>query len=101
MLEKIQIRDGDETYKRLINALSKENLEIIGGAYLFFIALGETGTESVLIKALNKYGDQDMAFNFKLSKNSKLDKAAGVWMKANGYSMLMGTFLSSGWGKRP
>ncbi len=41
----------------LTGALKDKKLDIIAGAYYFFIHRGEEGTEAILIEALNKYGD--------------------------------------------
>ena len=86
----------------LVAALKDGNLEIIAGAYSFFIARGENGTEVLLINALNAHGFSQMAEDFLNSNNALLSEAALQWAKNNGYIIRYGTSSnSSGWGSNP
>ena len=71
----------------LIGALKDKNLEIIAGAYSFFIHRGEEGTEAILIEALNKYGDKGMATSFLNCGNAQLEQAAYTWATSHGYTV--------------
>jgi hypothetical protein len=58
---------------------------VVGGAYRFFIGLGEEGSEDALIGALVQFGDKDMALDFFNCGNPKLAAAGRQWAKKNGY----------------
>ncbi|MGR3311328.1 MAG: HEAT repeat domain-containing protein [Candidatus Brocadiales bacterium] len=68
----------------LTAALKQENLEIVAGAYSFFIRRGETGTEVALINALNKHGTGVMAQNFLGCGNNQLEEAGLNWVTSHG-----------------
>jgi len=72
----------------LIAALKDRKLEIVAGAYAFFIRRGEPGSEYILIEALNKFGYGSMAEDFLNCGNSKLKKAAIKWAKRNDYLII-------------
>jgi HEAT repeat protein len=61
-------------------------LEVSAAAYRLFIRLGEPGTESDLIKALNTYGTAQMAADFISSGNPALKKAGEDWRKVRSVS---------------
>jgi len=69
----------------LIAALKDGNTNIIAGAYRFFIRKGIPGTENVLIRVLNSYGDKEMALDFLNCGNSKLEQPARTWARRNDY----------------
>jgi len=86
----------------LCDALKHKDLAVVAGAHEFFIRRGEPGTENILIRALNKYGNYNTAQAFVNSGNAKLKRAAKKWLKNNLFTNLS---LSSGngeprWGKR-
>jgi len=72
----------------LIAALRDGNLEIVAGAYRFFILRGVLGREDVLIEALNIYGTAEMAKDFLNCGNSKLAEAARDWAKRHDYIII-------------
>ena len=65
-------------------ALKDKNLEVVAGAYRFFIRRGEEGTEDVLIAALNEHGDEFKALGFLDCGNPKLEAAAVTWAQKRG-----------------
>ena len=60
-------------------------MEVVAGAYRFFIRKGEEGTEDVLIAALNEHGDELTAFGFLDCGNPKLEAAAVTWAEERGF----------------
>ena len=71
----------------LAPALMNRNLEVIEGAYRFFIRRGEPGSEAVLIESLNKNWNKTMVVDFLHSGNRQLEGAAADCVKKRGYSM--------------
>jgi len=71
----------------LIPALKSRNLEVIEGAYRFFIRRGESGSEAVLIESLNKNWNKTMVVDFLKSGNPQLEGAAADCVKERGYSV--------------
>jgi hypothetical protein len=71
----------------LLSALQKKDFAIIALEYDFFIQRGESGTEAVLIKALDSCGDPGMAERFVSSGNSLLEAAGDGWAKQHAYSI--------------
>lgn len=69
----------------LQTAFQRENTEVIAAAYDFFIRRGEAGTETVLIKTLNKKGNKEMAVTYLNSGNGQLEEAAQRWARSHGY----------------
>ena len=73
-------------------ALKDGNVAVIAGAYRFIIENGEPGSEDILIKALNTYGDEIMAEDFLNCGNQKLDEAGTKWAKDHKYTITYGGF---------
>ena len=71
---------SDQSFQPLLNALEKK-----GGAAYALIRIGRSGTEPVLIEALNEYGDKEMAEYYLNSGNALLKKAAIQWAYQNHY----------------
>ena len=71
----------------LTDAIKDKKLDIIYGAYNFFILRGEEGTEDILIEALNKHGNADMAEDYLNCGNGQLSKAARTWATEHGYTI--------------
>ena len=71
-----------------MSAIEKQRLEVVAGAYSFFILKGENGSEPVLIAALEKYGDKNMAIDFVNAGNETLSKAGIAWLKKNRYELI-------------
>jgi HEAT repeat protein len=72
----------------LLSKSRSRDLAVVAGAYRFFIARGEGGTESVLIEALDKYGDAGMAKDFLNCGNARLNDRAGKWLSRHGYVVI-------------
>lgn len=75
----------------MIAAFENEDLNIAAKYYVYYILRGEPGTESILIKALNKYGNVTMAEDYLNCGNKLLEDAAETWAENNGY-MVMPSF---------
>lgn len=76
---------SDDAYQPLLEALKKKS-----GAFYGLIRLGRPGTEPALIKALNTYGDKEMAEFYLNCKNTLLEQAAKDWASHNGYVIKYG-----------
>jgi len=83
-LEKI----GAPATSRMLSYLENKDLVFIAKAYPYYIRLGEPGSESPLIAALNKYGSHDMAINFVYSGNQQLAKAGHAWANKQGFGII-------------
>jgi len=76
------------TIEPLSAALKVKNLEVIAEAYIFFIQRGESGTEVLLIEALNKYGSKEMAEDFVNCGNRQLEVAGRKWANERNYTII-------------
>jgi HEAT repeat protein len=98
-----KIKDAPAT-EALMAALKDENLEIIAAAYSFFIQKGVSGSETLLIKALDEYGDrtQGMAQDFLNCGNVLLAEAGKKWAIKYGQDIQKSPASHSGpiWGKQ-
>jgi hypothetical protein len=97
-----QIKDP-RAVEPLVAAQHQGDLEVITGAYQFFIERGEKGSEAALIMALEKYGSRQMAEHFLNCGNDLLEEAARKWAEAHGYtitSSLYGVDIPI-WGSNP
>jgi hypothetical protein len=57
--------------------MKRKNLEIVSGAYRYYIRKGEHGTEDVLIEAMQKcFYDKTMILDFVSCENEELKQAA-------------------------
>jgi HEAT repeat protein len=74
----------------LIEAIQEKNLKIVAKYYVFYILRGESGTEPILISALDKYGDVTMAEDFLNCGNNQLETGAEKWAERNGYEVVPG-----------
>lgn len=81
--------------KEFLCALKKKDLQIIAGAYPYFIRKGVRGTEGILIQTLHKYGDVDMLDDFFYSGNIKLSSAALSCGRQNGFCLRVGNVSRS------
>lgn len=75
----------------LFEALQREDLAVVSGAYAFFIAEGKPNTEPVLVKALKKHGQSLMAEDYVNSGNSHLEAAARKWASEHNWTAAPGT----------
>ena len=71
----------------LTAALREKNMDVVAGAYCFFISKGEPGTEVILIEVLNQNVNKKMIMDFLNSGNSQLSQAAFERAKSRGYSV--------------
>ncbi|NLI22197.1 MAG: HEAT repeat domain-containing protein [Clostridiales bacterium] len=87
----------------LLERLKKKDVLVVAAAFLFFIDQGVEGSESVLCKALNKYGDVSMAVIFLNSHNDALEIEATRWAYKNGFVVKETERYGSagGWGGSP
>ena len=79
---------GAPAVEFLIAALKDENLELIAGTYPFFIQWSASGSEALLIKALDKYGDITMMEDFLNCGNSQLVVAGTNWAKEHRHTIV-------------
>ena len=63
------------------------DIEVVAGAYYYFIRKGMPGTERLLVEGLNLHGNVSMAQAFLNSGNEVLEDAAHAWAKRNGYGI--------------
>ncbi len=78
--------NGTRASEILTPALKNKDLEVIEGAYRYYIRRGEAGSEPVLIEALNKYWNKTMVIDFLNSGNRQLKEAAADCAKKRGFS---------------
>ncbi|MFQ5769484.1 MAG: HEAT repeat domain-containing protein, partial [bacterium] len=78
---------GARAFQSLLAELERNNLPVVAGAYAFYIRVGKAGSESILIEALNNYGNSLMAIDFLNCGNGRLAKAAENWAKNNGFML--------------
>jgi len=69
----------------LVAAINSYSLEVIAGAYQFYIRKGIPGSEPVLNDALDSFGYVTMAEDYLNCGNDKLESAAEAWASRNGY----------------
>jgi HEAT repeat protein len=81
------IKIGTPVVENLLNAPKENNLKLVADSYYFFICRGESGTETILIEALNKYGTKKMTADFMNCGNSQLKEAAQKWAENHGYKI--------------
>jgi HEAT repeat protein len=98
----VQIENtAPESVGALTTDLDKENLKSVATNYAYYIRLGQAGSEQILIRALNKYGDKEMALDYLNCGNSTLDEAARKWAANHGYTVYTTPGSASGpqWGE--
>jgi HEAT repeat protein len=80
---------NDRAAEPLITALKDENLEIIAGAYSFYIQRGAPEAVAFLVKALDEYGSRisGMAEDYLNCGHDLLAKVAKEWVQKNRYSI--------------
>jgi len=89
------------TVDRLMASIEDKDYKDVAKYYLFYIKLGQSGTESVLRTALLKYGTKSMALDYLNCGNNKLESAAETWAHRHGYIVIPGLGPSGGptWGE--
>lgn len=83
-----------DSVEPLLEALKKES-----GAFYGLIRIGRPGTEPALIKALNAYGDKEMAEYYLNCGNDLLEEAAIDWAHRNHYIITSHPVGGIYWGK--
>ncbi|MBD3286241.1 hypothetical protein GF359_06875 [candidate division WOR-3 bacterium] len=71
----------------LNSAIEDENVDIIAGAYPFYIRKGEEGTEPLLERAIYIYGTEEMAADYLNCGNPQLEQAAQYWAEAQNVTL--------------
>ena len=71
--------------KIIVDEINKIDIAFAIVIYPYLIEIGASGTEDMLIEALNLYGFSMMAEDFINSGNEKLEEAAREWAKKNNY----------------
>ena len=85
--------------KYLDNEMKKKNVEIVAGAYKYYLRKGEPGTEPVLIEAMQKYSyDKKMILDQASCGNDKLKQAAEEIAKKREYP-IPADWSGPKWGK--
>ena len=85
--------------KIIADGINKIDIAFVIVAYPYLIEIGASGTEDMLIEALNVYGSSMAAEDFINSGNEKLGVAAREWAKKNNYTIYeMPGFGGKEWG---
>ncbi len=88
-----------ENEKIIAEEINKIDMVFVIVIYPYLIEIGASGTEDMLIEALNIYGFSMMAEDFINSGNEKLEVAAREWAKKNDYTIYeMPGFGGKEWG---
>lgn len=91
--------DDPKTAKYLDAALKRKNMDIVSGAYRYYIRKGEHGTEDILIEAMQKcFYDKTMVLDFVGCENERLKQAAQKIAKEHKYA-LTPDWSGPKWGK--
>ena len=79
---------GESAVERLSAALDNDQgLKLVAETYGAFLGKRVEGTETILIKSLNQYGDANMATGCLNSGNSLLAGAGSKWAGEHGYTV--------------
>lgn len=90
---------NSDNEKIIADEINKIDIAFIMVIYSYLIEIGASGTEDLLIEALNVYGFSMMAEDFINSGNEKLEVAAREWAKKNNYTIYeMPGFSGKEWG---
>jgi hypothetical protein len=81
------IYENPKAVAPLRKALRTRDYRLVADLMLFYIQLGQPGSESILIEAMNRYGDTLMVLQVLQSDNGKLVKAAYAWAGSHGYTI--------------
>ena len=87
-----------ENEKIIADEINKIDIAFVLAVYPYLIKIGASGTEDMLIEALNVYGFSMMAEDFINSGNEKLEEAAREWAKRNDYALFVTIPGSGDWG---
>jgi HEAT repeat protein len=81
----------------LLALLKAGDTDGLAGAYMFFVALGEPGSEGALAEALRRHGDEETAGYVLTCGNAKLEEAARAWF-AGQRRRIEGFLIGPTWG---
>jgi hypothetical protein len=89
-----------EAVEELMSAIDRTNTEAIRRNYLFYIRLGKSGTEKMLLKALEEVFSYQMCIDFLNCGNSEIEEGAKSIAWENGYEVTTESGEHSGptWG---
>ena len=103
------LRGGDTTLKtaienpqatRVLNdAITGQDLDVLAGAYAYYIRKGQDGTEPLLEKAIYISGTKEMAVDFLNSGNQQLEQAAQNWAESRNVNLPTDTKKGPRWGE--
>lgn len=81
----------------LLALLKAGDTDTVSGAYMFFVALGEAGSEDALIEALRRHGDEETAGYLLTCGDAKLEEAARARLAGQDTSR-QGVLVGPTWG---
>jgi HEAT repeat protein len=84
----------------LLALIRRGDIRGVADRYAFFIRLGHPGSENMLIKALDVYGNKTMCLDYLNCGSDKLDAGARRWASAHGYTVTTtsGYYGGPAWG---
>jgi HEAT repeat protein len=71
----------------ILTTLDRNDLRGIADMYPFFIRLGKSGTEGLLVSALNRYGTSAMCVDYLNAGHAGLEDAARDWARRHGFNV--------------
>jgi len=89
--------EDDRVIDALLALLKAGDTDALAGAYMFFVALGEPGSEGTLVEALRRHGDEETAGYLLTCGNAKLEEAARAWL-AGQRGSTQGFSVGPAWG---
>jgi len=95
----VVMNEQTRAIKKLDDALSSEEMDIIAGAYSYYIKKGEEQSLELLEKAIYIYGNEDMAADYLNSGNQRLEQAALYWAEAHSETLPTDGKKGPGWGE--
>jgi HEAT repeat protein len=86
-----------------MDAYQRGDVDVVAGAYAFFIQKGIANSEPLLIQALEKHGEQFMAVAYLNCGNNLLIDAATKWAEENNYRIISSGYVRDSpiWGSNP
>ncbi len=78
-------QDSPADVQPLTDAMDNKDLQAVAENYLYYLALGESGSEQVMADALAEHGKIQMATDYVNSGNATLEAAGRKWASRHGY----------------
>jgi HEAT repeat protein len=97
------MQKDDRAEEALLAGLADNNVEMVAGAYAYFIRRGKDDALPALIDALNRYNNTELALAFLHSGNPTLSAAVKTWAAGEERKALLAQPAPAntpGWGKR-